>query len=956
MQLSALFLFLVKILSLRVYNRLAMKKPNIKISKSGVSIIKGLTVCLLAILIMLSSNVPGLSWLATGILASFGFIGFWVLIPVFFLFGVYLMIYKKIAKKGLGFSIFGLFIIVAFLSIMATNFLLTNVNTLTTGGVTPHSAYSAYIDPETQFYLNLQTETLADGTIIKHYIEIDSSIHYFGQVSATTNPSNEYFLSNGGFTTMNSALAGGFVGFFFAGMFNTGLTPGGTTAVCIVMMIVGLLFIFNFQVRQLWRYIFKRDKSAAKDVKSKEIEDDTIEENSNNIISERQDELVDDDSPIRPLSTSEENISINSEASRREDDIENIVFNTSHPIKKASFGDDIDLNAPLDDEVDNTQAMKPAKASLGTLFGDDLFSKDSKDEEIIRPQIINPPYEEEEPSYDDTPIKNEDPIDEPMPTFLKEEENIAQEIEEVSPIIPSVEPKVNSVITPKVEPKVLPPYHLPSMDLLTLRENASDMDVNTASCDENVNKMNNILQSLHIGASVTGYTVGPSVTRYDVLMDDDKSVSSLEKFIPDFSIRLGGVSLRFEKVVIGKSTSGLEMENKVRTIVGLRECLEKLPPVSNKSRTLVCFGKNITGDLVYADLVKFPHMLVAGTTGSGKSVFIHSVILTLLMRNTPEELKLVLIDPKQVEMARYKDLPHLLCPNISEPRHALVAFQKLVEEMNSRYKLLADEGVSDIKDYNEVMMAEGKKPLPYIVIFVDEYADLSESCKEIKMPVHSIAQKARAAGIHLVIATQRPSVDVIDGVLKANIATNVALMVAKAVDSQVIIGEAGAEKLLPNGDMIIDCPLISRGLKPRVQGAFCSPAEIISVIKAIKAQRGPDYDPNFLDLEDHSQEAAAEDALGPTKVDKDMAEDKLYELVRDDIMRKEFCSISYIQRSYQVGFPKAGRLFGRLQKEGYVELSGDARGCKVIKRAYDPVDTNLGSIEQSTLVVSEDEE
>lgn len=913
-----------------------MEMPKLKISKDQVGFVKGLSICLLALLIMLSGNVPGLSWIATGILASFGFIGFWILVPAIILVGIYVMIYKKIAKKGIGISLIGLFIIVAFLGIMSTNFLLTNISTLTTGGMVPHSTY---LKAETPFFLNLQTETLADGTVIKHYLEIDSAIHYFQQVSATTSVV-ENFHSNGGYIITNSALGGGFLGFFFAGMANSAFTPNGTTALCIIMMVVGTFLVFNIQVRKIYRLIVRKIKGNKSSEEYQDASSHEIKEENHEVIPSYQDNLYQSEQTIN-MASSEENISLEESNIRSAEEVAEMnSFNESHTLRKAHFSTEMDASNPIVQENRYNNSLRPASAAFGA--NNDL----------------NTYHIEETPKQDEHIILPDEEVFEPTSEPVVEEEAIATETTskpEVSNEI-SATPVDDPLIQKKAKP--LLPYFLPSLDNLELREKAEDAEANTQSCNERVNQMNNILQSLNLGAQVTGYTVGPSVTRYDLLMNSDKSITTMERFITDFSIRLGGIPIRFEKVVSGKSTSGLEMENSVRTIVGLRECLEKMPPVSEKTRTLIPFGKNITGEVIYADLTKFPHMLVAGTTGSGKSVFIHSLIITLLMRNRPEELKLVLIDPKKVEMARYKDLPHLLCPNISEAKEANVAFRKLVDEMEFRYELLAKEGVSDIKDYNEIMKEKGLEKLPYIVCIVDEYADLSEQCKEIREPIHRIAQKARAAGIHLVLATQRPSVDVIDGVLKANISTRVALMVGSYTDSTVILGEGGAEKLLPNGDMIVDSPVISRGLKPRVQGAYCSSSEIIKVIRAIKDQMGPMYDPKFLDLKDHEQEKAAEEALAqPTKVDKDMAEEQLYEIVKEDIMHKEFCSISYIQRSYGVGFPKAGRLFGRLQKEGYVELSGDAKGCKVIKRAVEESSSdNLGSVEQSTLVMSDDNE
>lgn len=498
---------------------------------------------------------------------------------------------------------------------------------------------------------------------------------------------------------------------------------------------------------------------------------------------------------------------------------------------------------------------------------------------------------------------------------------------------------------------VKPPFKLPPTNLLDLHEGSDDATANEQSCQDRVALINQIFENLKVGAQAVGYTVGPSVTRYDIQTNADVSVTVINRYVNDISIRLGGIPTRFEPIVFGKATSGLEIPNEIRTNVGLRESIEALPQGEKYLRNIP-FGKDISGKLVQANLQDFPHMLVSGTTGSGKSIFVHSTIMTLLMRNTPDQVRLVLVDPKKVEMSYYKDIPHLLCPSISDPKKALVAFRKLVDEMERRYNLFEANRVRDLGSFNRFAKENGIEPLPVIVVFVDEYADLSEACKEIREPVVRIAQKARSAGIHLVIATQRPSVNVIDGVIKANIATHVALMVSNAVDSVTIIGEAGAEQLLGNGDMLVECPLISRAGKPRVQGCFVDTSEINRVCDYLRNNYGPNYDPEFLDLEEHVEESASS-FDEPKVIDKSASEDQLYEMIKADVVDLEFCSISYIQRTYGVGFPKAGRMFNKLLKDGYVSRDHDARGSKVLIRTPQGQSTQIGSIEQSSFVPNE---
>ena len=363
------------------------------------------------------------------------------------------------------------------------------------------------------------------------------------------------------------------------------------------------------------------------------------------------------------------------------------------------------------------------------------------------------------------------------------------------------------------------------------------------------------------------------------------------------------------------------------------------------------FGVSISGELKYANLADFPHLLVAGTTGSGKSIFVHATIVSLLMRNKPEELKLVMVDPKKVEMSYYEDIPHLLCPVISDMKKVYVCFNKLVEEMERRYDLFRDNKLRDIKGFNEFAKSKGLQPLPYIVVFVDEYADLIETCKEVRDPVVRIVQKARAAGIHMVFATQRPSVNVIDGVIKGNVSTRVALMCASPQDSMVVLGEGGAETLLGNGDMLVDCAQISRVMKTRVQGCYVSEAEILRVCNFLREHYQPQFDPMFANLEPVVEEPKFEE-VEVTPIDKDKTDDEAYQRIREDATHREFMSISYITRTYGMGFSRAGRMFSRLVNEGVVAKTGDARGCKVL--IYNPYSSeDVTSPEQSTFIPDE---
>ena len=478
----------------------------------------------------------------------------------------------------------------------------------------------------------------------------------------------------------------------------------------------------------------------------------------------------------------------------------------------------------------------------------------------------------------------------------------------------------------------------PSSELLEVYETAQATEINTKAAEDRMILINNILNNFKVGARCTSYTIGSSVTRFNIEYDANVSVKSVDKLVDDISLRLGGVSARFTPIVQGESFSGLEIPNITTTTVSFKEVFESLPS-AEKHMLSVGFGKDISGNVVAADFDEFPHLLVAGTTGSGKSIYIHSIIATLIMRVSPDDLKIVLVDPKKVEMTKYRDMPHLLCPIITEASKAKVMMSKLVDEMNDRYEKFAlADSCSNIKQYNEYAKEHDIDRMPYIIAFLDEYADLVDTCKDISQPVVSIAQKARAAGIHMLISTQRPSTNVITGVIKGNLPTHVALMTSSYTDSMTIIGEGGAEKLLGKGDMLVQSPLVSRVGVTRLQGCYVQNKEIGRVVGYLKEHYKTEYDPNYMDLVDHSKEQADQMiASGEIEAEVSSADEEKYQSIKEWVMTQQFVSMSKIQRECGVGFNRAGKIFSRLQREGIVstQQDGATKGCKVLKHGDD---------------------
>lgn len=583
------------------------------------------------------------------------------------------------------------------------------------------------------------------------------------------------------------------------------------------------------------------------------------------------------------------------------------------------------------------------------------------------PEVEPEPEEEMLPAFapsfieEPNPVIEEGPVEgAPSSSFLddvpfapayeeeipEENEDMAAQNDEAKPqaFTPTpVTPKNPEDEIPNAEP--LPPYQFPSIDLLTVRVSEQNLEEMEQECAEKTEIINRTFADLGVGAQVVGHTIGPSVTRFAIQPRSDVSVSSLGRYVKDIEVRLGGIPTRFAERVAGMTTCALEVANRVSRTVSFRELYEALPPRQEGVATLrVPFGLDISGNVKEADLAEFPHMLVAGTTGSGKSIFAHGLLMSLIMRNRPEDLKLVLVDPKRVEMTKYKDLPHLLCPIIKESNEAKNALKKLCEEMERRFKIFETAGVQNLREFNtDYCVYAGKKKMPFIVLFIDEFSDLVMADKNVSEYILRLGQKARAAGIHMIIATQRPDVKVITGTIKANIPVKVALTVASTVDSMTILGQGGAEDLNGKGDMLIDCVQIAKKEFVRAQGCFCDSRELRAVTDFIRSQQGTSYDPNFLNLQDEEEPEATPGMgsipgmgeTGPSPQDlRNANNEEKYQLIKSAIMTREFTSISQIQRDFGVGFPRAGKIFSRLQNEGIVALASDSptssKGCRVL--------------------------
>nr|WP_240542645.1 DNA translocase FtsK [Exiguobacterium qingdaonense] len=458
----------------------------------------------------------------------------------------------------------------------------------------------------------------------------------------------------------------------------------------------------------------------------------------------------------------------------------------------------------------------------------------------------------------------------------------------------------------------LPPFSHLKEPVLT------DLSGENARLKENASKLVKTLKSFGVGVKVLKIHLGPTVTKYELQPDIGVKVSRITSLSDDLALALAAKDIRIEAPIPGKAAIGIEVPNQEVAPVCLREVLEADVVKQDEAKLLVALGRSISGETVGISLNKMPHLLVAGSTGSGKSVCINGMIVSLLMRSRPDEVRLMMIDPKMVELNVYNGVPHLLTPVVTDPKKAAQALKQVVAEMERRYELFSRFGVRNIEGYNELVDQsedEDAKRLPFIVVIVDELADLMMvASNDVEDAIMRLAQMARAAGIHMVLATQRPSVDVITGVIKANIPSRIAFAVSSQTDSRTILDGGGAEKLLGRGDML----MLANGMnKPvRVQGAFVSDQEVETVVNHVIAQQRAQYVESMMPKEEEV-----------TTIDSD---DSLFGEVTQFIITQETASTSMIQRRFRIGYNRAARLIDSLEEAGYVGPSEGSKPRKVL--------------------------
>lgn len=563
------------------------------------------------------------------------------------------------------------------------------------------------------------------------------------------------------------------------------------------------------------------------------------------------------------------------------------------------------FNTSLIDLVKKIKVPKFKKAKKDIKESNE--EEEVKDEEVEDKRIIISSMEELSHIKDndinvdkDIPIK--DAMDEEKPDFKKDE-------------------KVTSN----------PNYKLPPISLLKSAKNVNNKE-NENNAKECISKLEEVFKVFEISGKIVQVNIGPTVTQYEMELKAGTKVNKLLGIQREIALALAAKDVRIQAPIPGKSTIGIELPNKVNAAVSFKEVFSSMPSVNEKNLLAVGLGKDIMGKVRWVEINDTPHMLVAGSTGSGKSVCINCIIASILMRSRPEEVKLVLVDPKKVEFSMYNGVPHLLCPVVTNPKRASVALQNIVSEMERRYELFEHTKCKKISQYNEFCERNPEyKKLPYIVVIIDELADLMlVAAKEVEDSIMRITQMARAAGIHLIVATQRPSTDIITGVVKANIPTRISFAVSSSIDSRTILDMVGAEKLLGKGDMLF-LPM-GENQPTRIQGAFVSEEELQKIVDFTISQQKACYDESI--TMDNSS-SSGEDNYNDGYVSEEEYDDPLYNEIVDFAIRSGKISASLIQRKYRLGYNRAARIVDLLEERGIIGPQNGSKPREVLVKLED---------------------
>lgn len=553
----------------------------------------------------------------------------------------------------------------------------------------------------------------------------------------------------------------------------------------------------------------------------------------------------------------------------------------------------------------------------------DFFTKKEDKESGFFPDDA---FKDEPVKTKETRIHQMSQEDDDLPTVFEiNPESMSLEIKDKEEI------KEEPIINPVKPAKVNKNYRLPPLSLLKTVVNKKGGN-NRGNALENADRLTSVLREFGVHAAVSDIFIGPTVTKYELKLETGTRVNKILQLQDDIKLALAAKDIRIEAPIPGKPAVGVEIPNSVSSMVSFKEVFKDIPEDLQSNKLLVPLGKDVSGKCIYAELNKMPHLLIAGATGSGKSVCINTIICSILMRARPEEVKLILVDPKKVELSGYNGVPHLLAPVVTDPKKAANVLREVVSEMERRYDLFAGSNVRNIESYNiyannknNTLEEDDKiEVLPYHVIILDEVADLMlVASKDVEDCIMRIAQMARAAGIHLIVATQRPSTDVITGVIKANIPSRIAFAVSSSIDSRTILDASGAEKLLGKGDMLFS-PMGSSA-PTRVQGAFVSDEEVGAITYHTTKQQEVQYEDRFVNVK----------ATSSTTSSKEEEEDEEYEMCRTFVINAQKASTSLLQRQFRIGYNKAARIIDQLEMDGIIGPQIGSKPREVYVRGYE---------------------
>lgn len=704
-------------------------------------------------------------------------------------------------------------------------------------------------------------------------------------------------------------VGGGFIATFFVALLNSCITSVGTTIIVILLIIAGICILLKDPLKRLFSFIKRKigERKEKKKAKGEPISEEKLDVNSNS--------LTEEESKQSDYHLQEEEHEYQS----------SLAFKSYEPnlVRQVPLVNEEEVQEEIteDEKENNIEEDVKTHSSFFSLFH--RTKKEEKNEEKLGELKEEDQSEDLETNYQKTPA------------FEISEESISNEMSlGIKNLRPEVEKETVNVTGEKGSEKMR--YILPGVDMLSEHTDNTKREKNINESISRANRINEVFGNFKIRAQVISYNIGPSVTRFNVKTDPGVRVNSISSLVNEVQVALNGdKSVRIEPVVQGKDTSGIEVGNLEPTTVSFKDCFAWVNN-QNLDKLTVPLGQDIGHEVITISIDDLPHLLVAGTTGSGKSVFIHTIIMTLIMRNYPDELRLIMIDPKKVEFAKYNNIPHLYCPIITDQVQATAALYKLINEMERRFTIMAREEVVNIKEYRKKQKDDpSKEIIPSIVVIIDEFADLiSNNAKEVEPQIQRLAQKARAAGIYLIIATQRPSVNVITGDIKANIPARVALSVSSSFDSKTILDEVGAETLIGKGDLLARIPT-SKALV-RVQSAFVDNEEISRVTSYLKSQGKPVFNQEFLNLRMEKESGGVETVNSATEKRLDqMKNDPLYPEIKNYVISTGKASSSSLGRHFGLGFNRAAAFLDAMEEEGLIKTVSNGRKVVIASEGDD---------------------